>query len=150
MAILSHIQQMDSQIEFLYSTPNTLCKGKGLASLDVFSADKRSGVIFAFEEVVMVESRVSILVASVFSMLSVIQESSMESKDKMSYMNIVTFYMKTVKPFYEALANKTIQYLLPRGDDSKWQIEEANLIKRSNSVLAGININLNQIITTEW
>lgn len=138
IAVLSHIQNMDDNLLFLYSTPRSLCEGKGLASFGIFNSNGRSDILFSFEEVLMIEKKTTIILTALSSLLSIIKDSNLEVEDQSSYHSIIRNYLTSLYAFYHAVEKQEIHYLFPQQDGLDWKNEEKQLIFRSHKAILSI------------
>ncbi len=131
LATLSHIQRLDDGIVFLYSTPYSLCEGKGLSSLASLESGKVTGAFIAFEELLIVERKVGILLSSVQTLSSIVESGKMNPQDKDAYQNIVDDYKRKLFSFYDSIANGRVYYVFPLEDAEKWEEEENAFVERA-------------------
>ncbi len=138
ISVLSHIQDMDDNLLFLYSTPRSLCEGKGLASFGIFSSNEETDILFSFEEVLMIEKKTTIILTALSSLYSIIKDSNLEVEDQSSYYNIIRNYLNSLYAFYHAVEKQEIHCLFPQQKGFDWKGEEEQLISRSRKAVSQI------------
>lgn len=131
ITILSHVQQIDDSIFFLFSTPSSISEGRGLSSLRNLDSNSGEEAWIAFEEVVLVEHKVELIASAIISLCVVIKDSFMGEQDQDAYRGIATLYLGQLESFYDSVAQDRIQFLFPKGNEEPYKSKKDMLKNRA-------------------
>lgn len=148
ITILSHVQQIEDSIYYLYSSPSSICEGRGLSSLKDLDSGSGGDAWIAFEEIVLVERKVELIASAISSLCVVIDDSFTGKQNLDSYRGIAVLYLNQLASFYESVAQDRIQFLFPRGDEGPIKSTKDDLIDRANQMLRKVTESLSLIQRT--
>lgn len=146
ITILSHVQQIDDSIFFLFSSPSSISEGRGLSSLKNLDSYSGGDAWIAFEEVVLVEHKVELIASAIISLCVVIEDSFMGKQDQDAYREIAALYLGQLESFYDLVVQDRIQFLFPKGDEEPFKSKKEKLKNRAKQMLGKVKTSQSLIL----